>query len=66
MKYIIKQIDSDANVSYYNGSEFQASMEGVHISNSITDARYLQGTFQSRFVNSEISKVTVSTSVTVA
>ena len=66
MKYIIKQIDLEGNITFYNGSEFQSSMEGVHISNSITDARYLQGTFQSRFVNSEISKVTVSTSVTVA
>ena len=66
MKYIIKQVDNDGITTFYNGSEFQSSMEGVHISNSLTDARYLQGTFQSRFMNSEISKVTVSTSVTVA
>lgn len=66
MNFVIKQVDEAGVVSYYDGSVFVPNASDAKIIVSVQDARYLQGSFQSQFVQSEISKVAATVSVSLA
>jgi hypothetical protein len=63
MQHVIKQVDSEGLVTFYNGSVFVPDLSEAKVIETITDARYLQGVFQSQFINSEVSKIVASVSV---
>jgi hypothetical protein len=63
MNYVIKQVNQDNEVSYYDGSVFVSELSEAKVIGSIQDARYLQGVFQSQFINSEVSKVAATVAV---
>jgi hypothetical protein len=63
MQYVIKQVDAEDLTTFYNGSVFVPDLSEAKVIETITDARYLQGVFQSQFINSEVSKVSASVSV---
>ena len=66
MNFIIKQVDELGVISFYDGSEFVDDLSAAKIIASLQEARALQGNFQSQFINSEISKVPATVSVTFA
>ncbi len=63
MNFVIKQVNEAGEISFYNGSVFVADPSEAKLIGSIQDARYLQGVFQSQFIQSEVSKVSASISV---
>jgi hypothetical protein len=66
MNYVIKQVADSGEISFYNGSVFVPEVSEAKVLSSLKDARYLQGVFQSQFIDSEVSKVSVSVSVTLS
>jgi hypothetical protein len=63
MNFVIKQVSETGVISFYDGSEFVSDASDAKVISSVQDARYLQGIFQSQFINSEVSKVAATVSV---
>lgn len=66
MNYVIKQVDELGVISFYDGSEFVTDANVAKVISTVQEARSLQGAFQSQFINSEVSKVSATVSVTFA
>lgn len=63
MNFVIKQVNETGEISFYDGSIFVEDVSKAKVIGSIQDARYLQGVFQSQFIQSEVSKVSAAVSV---